>query len=88
MRDEVPADILTMDNINSSLKYEERCCAFFAAIFKVLQEDLLKILEHHSNELDQAIHRWNNEMDVRTPKARNSFFERVELEFDVVCRKS
>ena len=88
LRDQVPARILTTDIPYSSLEYEARCCAFFAATFKVLLDDLLRLLKHDSNQLDQAIRRWNNGMDVRTPKERNNFFERVDLEFKAVCRKS
>ena len=86
--DKIPARILTEGLNTTAVDYEIRCCAFFAAIFRALREDLVKLLKQDPNDLNQVIRLWNNDMHVDSPETRNKFFERVDSEYKRVCKES
>lgn len=84
-RDLVPASILTENMDCSQAEYTARCCAFFAAIFYTLQQDLsAKVSSLHFDSTGAAIKYWNSRMcDMRSP-ARAKFFEKVQSRYQVV----
>lgn len=84
-RDLVPASILTENMDCSQAEYTARCCAFFAAIFYTLQQDVsAKVSSLHFDSTGAAIKYWNSRMcDMRSP-ARAKFFEKVQSRYQVV----
>ncbi|KAL4070251.1 hypothetical protein J3A83DRAFT_4372409 [Scleroderma citrinum] len=83
-RDAVPAQILTEDLHISRECYEARCCAFFAAIFGVLQSNLSEFLEDTHMNVAAAVCHWNERMCDTKSQVRHAFFRRVRLEYDKV----
>ncbi|KAL4064133.1 hypothetical protein V8B97DRAFT_2026162 [Scleroderma yunnanense] len=81
-RDAVPAQILTEDLHISRECYEARCCAFFAAIFGVLQSILSEFLEDAHMNVAAAVCRWNECMCDTKAQVRHAFFRRVQLDYD------
>ena len=83
-RDEVPAKILT-DNFGvSSAHYGARCCAFFTAIFTVLRDYLLNLLNQHQGDATTAIRVWNSSMCDMSSGGRAAFFNTVESKYNQV----
>ena len=87
-RDEVPAQILTENLDVSSAHYGARCCAFLTAIFIVLKNYLLHLLNQHQDNATMAIRAWNRYMCDMSSGDRAAFFNNVELQYNQVCLHS
>ncbi|KAI5984771.1 hypothetical protein EDC04DRAFT_1628899 [Pisolithus marmoratus] len=78
-RDVLPAEILTA-NLGSKADYSARCCAFFAAVFTMINEYLSALTA--SRGLGDAIKQWNDSMCSLLSKDRNQSFTRLKTEYD------
>jgi len=83
-RDHIPACILSEFVEPDQADYTSRCCAFFAAIFRVFQTHLSMIMKDCHGNYPEASLRWTSRMLGPSTSNRDSFFQDVEREFDVV----
>ncbi|KAG1809295.1 uncharacterized protein BJ212DRAFT_602435 [Suillus subaureus] len=82
-RDLVPARILVDYTTDcTQAEYTARCCAFFAAIFQALQQDLSsKLPSLRSSSTDAVVKEWNDKMCDMRSAARTEFFEIVKSRY-------
>lgn len=83
-RDPVPANILAESVDPEQPDYTARCCAFFAAIFKVFRHRLEGLMKDCGNNYSEAICQWQSLMHGGSATGRNIFFNEVEKEFHLV----
>jgi hypothetical protein len=79
-RDHIPARILT-ESVADLSDYTSRCCAFFAAVFRVFRERLALIMNGCPEDYLEASLRWKLLMLGPNTNHRNGFFMDVEKEF-------
>ena len=82
-QDAVPSSILTGDTECSQAEYTARCCAFFAAIFRTLEQELSGLTSRlRSGRLDipRVVKAWNDRMCKMGSADRTMFFDKVNME--------
>jgi hypothetical protein len=84
-RDVVPSRILTEGMHCSRAEYTARCCAFFAAIFRMFTKELTELtpsrLRSGRFDIPTVINKWNNRMCDMGSTDRTEFFDKVETEY-------
>jgi hypothetical protein len=86
-RDVVPSSILTGDMECSQAKYTARCCAFFAAIFRTLEQELSGLtsrLYSGRSDIPKVVKAWNDRMCKVGSADRTTFFDKVNMEYSAV----
>src|SRR5882757_10461806 len=83
-RDEVPASILTEGMQCSQAEYTARCCALFAALFKLLGEELSEMTSQTcsgGSGIATVIENWSDKMCEMGSAYRTKFFDKVKTEY-------
>ncbi|GBE88876.1 hypothetical protein SCP_1402840 [Sparassis crispa] len=85
-RDDIPASILAEDlGSLTEESYTHRCCAFFTAIFRHLDEHLQELFLSAGKDISKTIELWRIEMDgTRGEKRRVRFFREVEKVYNEI----
>jgi hypothetical protein len=74
LRDDIPAEMLDASQ-RSETQFEQRCCAFFAAVFDTVEYEL-------TNEVGKDLPAWRNALLPLNPTRRKKFFGSLKEQFD------
>lgn len=82
LRDNIPAKMLDPETVPTIEAYEARCCAFFAAVFFVVDNELSRH-DPYTRTLDSHL-AWDQKFGLFPQNQRANLFEKLKTEFDRV----